>query len=697
VEYCAEAGIVEGYEDGNFYPNRVLSSTEWLKMLVAALRYDANKLNGKDWKKYTYDAAIAYGVITAEEFDLKFDRETAILYAFNALTSEAWTTDSMADSRYDLQEKIVYDEFCRPTERQIISNGKVVTTFAITADEKANGTVTVKSASDPMYVEDGVWAYTTGTELGGNSATVYTYDNYNWINASKTHTYVYGQDFGKQVVVINTYVQKLTDTDTTKAFAKLDTKETLKVGDVVTYNVGNKMWTESKNVAVNLNVARVTGVAGTVTAANRDAKDNYVKIDYGSAVKFARYAQDGTRAATDPLTTLATNQKYTLYYDAYGNIIYAEDYTEPAREGDLVFLTKVSATAVPVVTEGEGVEYKYTYKLQYMDLTDGSLKTATVNLPEGQTKPANVPSVDFATEVNSAVNNGVYPILTDAAAPLKYYEIAANEDGTVDVLGEYKFEDAAHTQYATQSSAAVTKDTAAYELGDYKTGLADSNTVLTVISYKDAFETETYVTEAGIAKFTTATYSLDKTYTTAVIGENGYATKIYVIAPVAVPEITYVYAMYTGLGEDTSDDGQIYKFVGSDGEAFEITYAQLPKNPENGSDAFEAIKNKTITAGTVVKLSKQNGEFIAAEVLNVAATGELRNRDFNNMNVAGTVYYYAAGFGDKVISTTSYKEVAVAIKGRDENDCFAAGSDVNLYTDGGKVVFATTTPASSAE
>jgi hypothetical protein len=308
-----------------------------------------------------------------------------------------------------------------------------------------------------------------------------------------------------------------------------------------------------------------------------------------------------------------------------------------------------------------------------------------------------VPSIDFETNADAATKDGVYPILTNAAVVERYYEIATNEDGTVDVLGEYKFEDATHAQYETQSTAVVTKDTAAYTLGTYTAGLADSNTVLTVISYKDAFETETYVTEAGIAKFTTATYNLPRTFTTAVIGENGYATKIYVIAPVAIPETTYVYAMYTGLGEDTSDDGQIYKFVGSDGEAFEITYAQLPKNPENGSDAFEAIKNKTITAGTVVKLSKQNGEFIAAEVLDVAATGELRNRDFNNMNVAGTVYYYAAGFGDKVISTTSYKEVAVAIKGRDENDCFAAGSDVNLYTDGGKVVFATTTPASSAE
>jgi hypothetical protein len=277
----------------------------------------------------------------------------------------------------------------------------------------------------------------------------------------------------------------------------------------------------------------------------------------------------------------------------------------------------------------------------------------------------------------------------------KYYEIAANEDGTVDILGEYKFEVADGTQYATQSNASVTKNAAAYTLGDYTAGLADSNTTLTVISYKDAFETETYVTEAGIANFTTATYELAGTYTTAVVAENGYATHIYVIAPVAVPEITYVYAMYLGKGEDDIDNGQSYKFIGSDGEEFEITYAQAQGlvtevDPENGSDSSAKLEAQAV--GTVVRLKVQNGEFIAVKTdLEAATTGELINRDFNNINVDGNVYYFGANYGDAVISTTSYKAVSVSLKGRDDNDCFAAGTQVSVYLNSNnKVAFVTT-------
>jgi hypothetical protein len=709
VEYCAEVGIVEGYEDGNFYPNRNVTATQWLKMLVAALRYDANKLNGKDWAKYTYDAAIAYGVITADEFKLDFDRETAILYAFNALTCDKWTSDSMAKSRYDLQEEIIYDEFARPTKRVVLSGKTTVAEFTITATNKYEGTV--KKTSGIYFVEDGYDnRASVGDTLGGKSATVYEYSNYalgeNCKNAG-VHKYVYGQDYGKTTVVINTYVEKLSTAALTKEYAKLDTDETLKIGDVVTYNVGNK-WNTTKATTieeVKLNVARVTGVAGTVTGKYCDSSDaaakNYVKIDYGTAVNFARNAKDGTQKSTDPLRTLSTGIKYALYYDAYGNIIYAEDYTEPAREGDLVFLIKATATATPVVTDGEGVKYNTTYKIQYMDLTDGSLKTATVALDKGQTTPANFPSMALSNAISTATDNKAYPILSDAADVKAYYEIAANEDGTVDILGEYKFTVAGGTEYGTESTASVKKNTAEYTVGAYN-GLADSNTTLTVISYKDAFETETYVTEAGIAKFTTAAYELGETYTTAVVAENGYATHIYVIAPVAIPETTYVYAMYLSEGEDDIDDGQSYQFIGSDGETFEITYAQnggKKPNAQNGSDGFADIMDKTIAKGDVVKLTKQNGEFINAEKLSVAKSDELINRDFNNINVGGTVVYYAASFGDKFIGTTTYAASVPSIKGRDDNGLFAAGSTVNVYTDNGdatgKVVFATVVTSAS--
>jgi hypothetical protein len=696
VEYCASVGIVEGYEDGNFYPNRNVTATQWLKMLVAALRYDKNKLNGKDWAKYTYDAAIYYNVITADEFKLDFDRETAILYAFNALTSTAWEKESMAQHQFNLEEQIVYDQYARPTDRNILSNGKVVTTFKINNEGVKN--TTAKVDANAYYVEDGQLNETVGTVMGGNSATVYTYNNYAFggKNGSqgKAIAYEYGHDYGKTTIVVNTYVEKLTKANTA-AYVKLNSS--LKVGDVVTYTVGNTYWTklDKQSVPTKLTVERVDAVAGTVTAANRsdDATKNYVKIDYGSAILFARFAKNGPDAQNGSLKTLATAQKFNLYYDAYGNIIYAEDYTEPAREGDLVFLTKVSATAVPVVTEGESVEYNVTYKVQYIDLTDGSLKTATAS------KPDNLPVLSITA--TAAATTGTYPVLTEATAPNVYYELATNEDGTVESLGEYTFNDGKQ-DWTTRKKASVTQNKAEFTLGKYTTGLANKDTVLTVISYKDGFEKDSYVTQTGIANFTTATYELAGTFTTAVLGENGYATHIYVIAPVAVPETTEVYAMYIGEDEDSADDGQAYKFVGADGQEFVITYAQANGKVDkgviaNGSDAFDGFKNKTIAAGTVVKLTEQNGEFTAVDTaVAVAKTGELYYvEDKNNFNVGGTVYYFAANYSGVVINTKTYGTASWQTHGTDINGLDVTGTTVTLYENSDhEIVFATTTPAS---
>jgi hypothetical protein len=701
VEYCASVGIVEGYEDGNFYPNRNVTATQWLKMLVAALRYDKNKLNGKDWAKYTYDAAIGYGVITADEFKLDFDRETAILYAFNALTSTAWEKESMAEHQFKLQEKIVYDAFARPTERQILSNSKVVTTFKIDNDGVKNTTATVAAGAD--YYEDGVKQETTGTKLGGYSATVYTYDNYAYsADAAKAHDYVYGEEYGKTVVVKNTYVEKLTTDALTKEFVKLN--DSLKKGDVVTYEKGNDKYYTASDASkgeIKLNAKLATSAVGKVSTAYRDAKDvtkNYVKIDDGAATYFA---------AKSGLTTLKTAEKYTLYYDDYKNIVYAEKYVAPARETTLVFATKVSATAVPEVTAGEGVEYNVTYKLQYMDLTDGSLKTATVALGENGAAPANLPGdlgIEDAVEdaLEDEDNTLTYPTFADAANVEKYYEIAANEDGTIDVIGAYTLDGGE----GTRTAAAVTQNKAEFTLNDYTKGLANKNTTLTVISYKDRYEKASYVTVTGYQNFTTATYSLENTYTTAVVGADGYATQIYVIAPVAKPDTSVVFAMYLGKFEDSSESGQAYRFIGSDGETFDLTYAQAEGlvtevDGENLADANDKLEKWDV--GTVVRLTKQNGEFTKVVKATKTATGKLTRRDEEENNVrldaSTTVNYYAASFGGKFISTSTTHEVAVpTVAYTDANGLDVPGSQVTLYLNAkDEIVFATVDPAAKAE
>ena len=41
IEYCAAQGILNGYEDGNFYPERTVTASEAAKMILVAMNYDS--------------------------------------------------------------------------------------------------------------------------------------------------------------------------------------------------------------------------------------------------------------------------------------------------------------------------------------------------------------------------------------------------------------------------------------------------------------------------------------------------------------------------------------------------------------------------------------------------------------------------------------------------------------------------------
>ena len=89
VQYCADAGIVNGVGNGKFDPDAKLTATQWALMLLGALGYNAKNegIGGQGWELATTRLAIKAKVATAEELTGAFNRDMAAKFAFNTLTA----------------------------------------------------------------------------------------------------------------------------------------------------------------------------------------------------------------------------------------------------------------------------------------------------------------------------------------------------------------------------------------------------------------------------------------------------------------------------------------------------------------------------------------------------------------------------------------------------------------------------------
>lgn len=90
IAYCVQEGILAGVGNGKFDPTGTLTSYAWAKMLLCALGYDAGTegLVGDAWQTNTVRLAVKSGMLSNSQFNLTFNREAAVLYAFNCLTTD---------------------------------------------------------------------------------------------------------------------------------------------------------------------------------------------------------------------------------------------------------------------------------------------------------------------------------------------------------------------------------------------------------------------------------------------------------------------------------------------------------------------------------------------------------------------------------------------------------------------------------
>ena len=90
VQYCADAGIVNGVGDGKFDPDAKLTATQWALMLLGALGYNAKNegIGGEGWELATTRLAMKAGIASASDLTGTFNRDVAAKMAFKTLTAD---------------------------------------------------------------------------------------------------------------------------------------------------------------------------------------------------------------------------------------------------------------------------------------------------------------------------------------------------------------------------------------------------------------------------------------------------------------------------------------------------------------------------------------------------------------------------------------------------------------------------------
>jgi hypothetical protein len=517
-----------GDGNGKFRPADDVSRIEWLKMLLVSLGIDPDK-NGlgddPNWAANTQSLAVRAGLVTGTQLGLEWNRETAVLYAFNAMKlaqEPAWYRQYVYNGNNEdykfvrqyapvLKQVTTVDEFGREFATWT-NGGKTVYAESDTlVASYENKTVKVEDILDDLDLlntdanratlevyNDGVYAAGSLTGTKTDIAESATYGG----RGSVVEVYRDSVTDGVQyrIVVINTYVavvgQIKPDDDTVTLSYNNGADKTAKAaiadlakGDIVSFNVG----AVSKKISA-YNVTKLTGTAVKVTAFGAtDGPDAepYVRID-GEQVFKSKYQ---TKSADNEASTFTEIKTATVYYDTYGNILYYTDSTDTiARSVDgYVLVVKAESedgTASSLLTDAPKA------KAQIVDLETG--KTSVVDraivLDGTQYKYVTKKGQagDNVEQSSTALTAGFYAyyvtddgkyIFEDASATAAVLSVKAGTDGT---------------QLAT-NDVIVNKGQA--QVGNFTGAFADANTKVTTIDKVGSTGTYKASTVTGIANY----------------------------------------------------------------------------------------------------------------------------------------------------------------------------------------------------
>jgi hypothetical protein len=680
ISYLAGEGIIEGYGDGNFGPEDTLSQAAWLKMLLCAMGYDADKNgmgNTANWATKAQALAVKSGLLESKDLGLDWDRETAVYYAFKAVNINTNLADASNHTKPFIVEigatdksAVSSDAFGRPTQEYKATDAKdpyatYVEDPTLTYEDQTVALADIKEAlgdKDATFakVEDGdktnITNYTQSQAVGtkGSTVEVYTID-------ADAHQY--------RIVVINTYAKKLAKddikaaTESAKAYIQVEGSaeagryETADYaeGDVILYT---KTVNNSSQVVSIESVEKAESADGKPTGYGSDKAVTFVRID-GEKVYLSGKIND-TDSVKKVNSEIAALAEATFYYDTFGNIIFVDNVvTEEKTLDGYVYVKEQTWTAPATGTFDAAVTVSA--KSQVVDLATGAVSIIDEAVVQG-------------TGDNAA---NWYLAKADGTADTGK-QITGSRSGTAGYYGYYKLDDGTYVlEQVTATSgdldkvAAVVPTTVSNSIdiavkdstkinNDQALGYADENTVLTYV----VLDTPNKVTTVtGIANFPAALKAQSTSTDTKVLvirdTKTSKITNVYVYNPgtatAQTPEVTtHTYGMYKADGEyDKATDKKSYVFT------------------VNGVDTtYVGAKTLSFTPDSIYEIVLENGEVTQTSAL----TAETANQSKEVKVITST--YVVIGSDTIVNLADGYQVIdkSTAQKG------FVVGATVTIYT-----------------
>jgi hypothetical protein len=693
IAYAKAQKIIEGYGDGTFGPSNDLTRAAWLKMLLVSLGVDPDK-NGlgddANWDINAQALATKAGLVTAKELKLDWNRETAVLYAFNAMKKAqdpSWTDQFLSaddtnhktvrqyvpvlDDDTDVDEfgreyttwtngltgkdQVVYaadtNEQVASYENQTVKGSDILKALDLKDTDTAKVEVVINGATATAIV--------AATEYGGKGSTVEVYKHNTDTEKGETAEY--------RVVVINTYVAVVgkiakdaktielkttnpgagqTETTVITAVASV---EGLAKDDVVSFNVGAA---KAPSTVTAYNVTVLKGTDVEATGVGTDKEGTYLRID-GEKVYASKYL---TFAADAGVSAYGSIQNASVSYDTYGNIIYVAKATPNNKTIDgVVYLAGAESSAQnDTILSGAAAQAK----LQVVDLTSGAVSVVDQAIVNEKGTWTYADKDGKAVENKNVGTNNNYTVISGSK----------NDDVTGTFYGYYLLDDGSYvlealTSVDVSTGTVVADKGVALIANNPASGYADANTKLTYVTKDAVTGAYTVKTVTGIANFPKLTAKA----TTKVVEIKDTTT--------------------TGTGKTKITEVYVFDATSDNGETVAKTYGAFVRDGEHDlvNDTYEYIfyvdgaeKSYTAKSYTSYNINKVY-DISVDEKGELKATAVVAGNSGNGITVAlaelgdgyitgsgGAVWYLADGY--QIYDTT-------------EQQCgVVAGAKVQPYT-----------------
>ena len=642
IAYCTNEGILAGDGNGRFNPTAPVLGTQFAKMLLVALGYDAKaeKLVGNSWAINTAKLALGDADLDngMEEISLSdnLNREQAAQMAYNAMKATLVEYEDKGDNITLPGGIIINNGATKATpvtskvkaESTNISAEKTtdglwtvefaekyckdlkVTANNTDAFERPASTWKYKNTEIGTYADDADASYTTEVKMGtiysdlGLSkgiakANITTYvdgqkttSNYditkgesnNKIGGNGVLTEVYYDDEAETVVItmVNTYLGKIT-----ASYAASSTKDAYvnfeaKTGSGSTYETDADYAVDSYVLYTYSSKSGDVGVQSMQAA--EEVTGNLTAYTQGKSVTVGGnvYKANAVQASKDTITSALSNamkSDVTVYLDSYGYAVYVD--ADAASDNYAVVMGWTGSNSVGVNTN----------------------RTATLLFADGTTKSVNVTKdTVFATTDSTLTDTNIN------TGDIVSYRINSDD--------EYKLTVLADTNKNLSSGTIITKGNSSLNNGtamDYnKTGTAKkaiSANGKTVFAFYNA-NTDNYSTYTGIANVPTVT--LKQASKVTVYCKSGTIAKFVYVETAnntvssSSKDVIFVLGDDSGVSHD-SDLGDYYTYdaivngeitkINSETQVTRYTiYVDATKNSKdvyNFSSATGANENKT--------------------------------------------------------------------------------------------------------